>query len=247
MAFLLLLCALVASDAEPIDVFLADMAQSRSNIQAIDARFVQENHTPDEVVIVSGTIRYRRPNQMLYKYEESGDAYLIDGRRAFEYRPHLKQVEVYELEGRPETEALFLGFTEDTSRLKEAYNVELFSPLDDAKDSTGLVLHPKNREEGQVYFEEVKLYLHGKNRLPFKIEIVNDADSQTEIRISDISIANETNSSPFQIDVPEGVKIIVNGQFYETVGPEGKKLPFAPAEPKTEDAPAVSVEELPAP
>jgi len=248
MNALILLAAVTVMSADvSVDEFLDDFAKHRENVEGFEARFTQETKTPDEDIESAGTIVYRKPRRIVYRYDDTGEVYLIDRDRAYEYQPKLEQIESYDLKDRPEAEALFLGFTENPARLKEAYHVAQTEPENAPVDTTALDIRPKDAEEGKTYFQRLRLCLRTEDYIPVQLDIVNDSDSRVIIHFTDIRVNPPIDESKLQIAVPEKTKVILNGTPGETVGPEGKRFPDeTDTQDETRPAP-VAMEDIPNP
>ncbi len=219
-------------DEAAFDGFFAEFAEKRDGIRTLEARFTQESVVPEETLYSAGRLIYVKPKRIVFRYEAPEPTYLIDGLRAYEYEPDLKQVQVYLLEDNPQTEALFLGFDEDTKRLRDAYEVELFEPAEEPEGARGVVLRPKNARDEEAYFEKVTLFLRAEDYLPYRIHIVNDAESHVTIRVADFVVNGASAPAQGQIMLPEGTTIIEDDEIVETVGRGGKLVPEAIAMPE---------------
>ena len=232
MVTILILAAFVgAVENDGFDAFFKDFSAKRDAIQTLEARFEQENKTPEETRVTEGSVVYVNPRRIVFRYEkpEVGATYVIDGYRAYEYIPEIEQVEIHDIGDNPEAEIFFLGFEDNADALRQAYNLELFDPQGTAESAPGatkgLSIRPKPQEDQPVPFKEVRLYLREKDYLPVRIHVINDEDSETLIDISDFRINEPLDPSRAQVEVPRGTKIIENDRLVETVEIEGRRLP----------------------
>lgn len=229
-------------DAESVADFFADFAQSRNGIHLLEADFVQTTVTPDETIVSEGRIVYSRPKRLIFRYDDPELVYMIDRLRAYEYDPEYEQLQIFDLEDRPESEAFYLGFDNNAQRLQEAYIVRLLPPKDPEIYAFALEFVPKENEEDETYFEKITLQLRKGDYLPAEIYIVNDEDSHVEFKISDFKINGEPDPKKTHIFLPEGTMIVDNDTFTGTVGADGLSLPRpgeevnrVESEPLTED------------
>src|SRR5690606_16122690 len=102
--------------------------------------------------------------------------FMLDGLRIYEYDPEFEQLQMYDLEDRPETEALFLGFESEPGRLQEAYDVAV-RPRPGGEPGIELELTPKPVEDEDPLFLGVTLQLRPGDFLPVAIAIRNDEES----------------------------------------------------------------------
>ena len=240
MVAILIFAAFVgAAENDTFDAFFKDFSAKRDDIQTLEARFKQENKTPEETRVTEGSVVYINPRRIVFRYEkpEVGATYVIDGYRAYEYIPEIEQVEIRDIGDNPQAEIFFLGFEDNADALREAYNLELFDPQGTAESAPGatkgLAIRPKPQEDQPVPFKEVRLYLREQDYLPVRILVINDEDSKTLIDISDFRINQPLEPSRAQVELPVGTKIIENDRLVETVEIEGRRVP-APAGAKPE-------------
>ena len=232
MVTILILAAFIAApENDAFDTFFKDFSAKRDDIQTLEARFKQENKTPEETRATGGSVVYVKPRRIVFRYEkpEVGATYVIDGYRAYEYIPEIEQVEIRDIGDNPQAEIFFLGFENNADALREAYNLELFDPQGTAESAPGatkgLAIRPKPQEDQPVPFKEVRLYLREIDYLPVRIHVINDEDSEALIDISDFRINEPLDPSRAQVGVPVGTKIVENDRLVETVDIEGRRLP----------------------
>ena len=208
-----------------VDAFFADFTKKRDAIHSLEARFAQKNISAEETVDSGGSIVYVKPQHIVLRYErpDAGTTYLIHGRRAYEYEPDIKQLQIYKLEENPQTQIFFLGFDDNTQALREGYDVSIFETNDKPIGSRGISLRPKNAASS--HFREVKLYLRDSDYLPYRIHIQNDDESEVETSITDFAINGKLDPDKTRIHLPEGTKIIDDDEVVETVGQKGKIVP----------------------
>ena len=226
--WLIALAFLANAEAEevPVAEFFATFAERRNAIDLIEATFVQTTVTPDEIIVSEGRIVYVRPKRLIFRYDDPQPlVYMIDALRAYEYDPELEQIQIFDLEDRPESEAFYLGFENNVERLQEAYNVRLLPASDPSRYAIALEFKPKTDDENEAYFKKVTLQLRRGDFLPAEIYIVNDEESHVEFRISDFTTNGQPDPEKTHITLPEGTVIIDNDRYAGTVGPEGLRLP----------------------
>jgi len=208
----------------PVADFFATFAERRNSIDLLEATFVQTTVTPDEIDVSEGRIVYARPKRLIFRYDDPPLVYMIDDLRAYEYDPIIEQVQIFDLEDRPVSEAFYLGFENNVERLKEAYHVRLLPPSDPSLYAFALEFEPK-ADDDEAYFDKVTLQLRHDDFLPAEIRIVNDEESHVEFRVSDFKINGSPDPNTTHIILPEGTVIIDNDRYVGTVGPEGLRLP----------------------
>lgn len=240
---LLMAVGAAAADGADVDAFFAEFVKKRDNVITLQARFVQESVVPEETRQTPGTIVYVRPKRIVFRYEAPDPTYLVDDLRVFEYLPDAKQLRILTLEDTPQTEALFLGFDEDTQRLREGYDVALIDTAGEPAGARALHLRPKKGAEEDAPFKECTLYLRAEDYLPYRIEEIGDEDSRITIRITDYAINQAIESGAAQIDLAEGTSVVEADRIVETIGPGGKRVPEAPKIPSLAPRPT----ETPAP
>ncbi|MCP4643329.1 MAG: outer membrane lipoprotein carrier protein LolA [bacterium] len=228
----------LAAAAEPpdFDAFFKDFTEKRDHIESLQAQFTQDSISPDDQYRSMGELRFMKPRRIVFHYDDPELVYIIDMLRVYEYDPFLEQVQTFNLADEPETEALFVGFDTDTKRLREAYDIAFVSPDDVAGATVALQLTPKpvpledpaadgQEAEAPLYFEWVRLYLRGKDYLPVRIQVRNDAETETIIQLDEYRVNGLKAPQAVQVNLPEGTTIVEDEQIVETVGPEGKWIP----------------------
>lgn len=232
------------AQSEDLEAFLKNFAEKRDAVKVMQAQFTQDNVTADDEYRCMGEILYRRPRTLLFRYFDPEVYYLVEGTEVHEYDPELEQMQIHDMSGHSEAEAMFLGFQEDTTRLREAYDLSLFDASEVAGAFEGLELTPKVAGEpggdGVVevpLFERVRLYLREGDLLPIRIRIVKDADSHVTIRVTDIDVSAELDPDAFTLNLPEGTLIVQGEKIVETVGAGGKRVPGRTSSKAEADSP----------
>lgn len=230
----LLVTAAAAATPPDFDAFFEDFAKKRDAIEVIEARFVQRSIVPGEILVSDGTLLYARPRRIVFRTGDPERVTLIDGRRGFEYEPEIRQLAIYALDDQPAADVFFMGFDSDLGAMREAYEVNLFTTDDPERGSRGIQIKPLPESEDAAYFNQVNLYLRDDDYLPYRIHIVNDAESQTILEFTHYVVNGGPAPEDSQIFVPEGVTIVEDGEVIERTGPEGARLPepieFTPGE-----------------
>jgi outer membrane lipoprotein-sorting protein len=228
MTWILALTVLAAGEPpQGFEAFFVEFAKKRDGIHALEARFSQENVSPEETIDSQGSIVYVKPRRIIFRYEKPnpGTAYLLDGNKAYEYEEKVKQLQIYDLENNPQTEVFFLGFNDNTEALRKTYDVGVFTCDDKALGSKGITIRPKKDAQEKEHFREVRIHLRDADFLPSRIHIVNDDESEVFITVSDYKINDKLDPAKTQLTIVEGTKVIQNDEFLETVGPGGKQVP----------------------
>lgn len=213
------------NDAASAADFFTDFAKSRDGIQMLEAAFVQTIVTPDDIEVSEGRIVYARPKRLIFRYSDPELVYMIDMLRAYDYDPELEQLQIYDLEDRPESEAFYLGFENNARRLQEAYTMRLLPPKDPELYAFTLEFVPKDDDREEAYFQKITLQLRKGDFLPAEIYIVNDEESHVEFKISDFKINGDPDPRKTHIHLPEGTVIVDNDVYTGTVGADGLSLP----------------------
>lgn len=217
-----------AEPLPPVEDFLKQFAERRKGVTALHADFTQDNNTGGEVDSVAGTIFYANPRRIIFRYPKAELTYVFDDLRVYEYDAAAQQVQTHELQDDPQTEALFLGFGEDVSRLPLAYDISLFTPDSTECGSMGVSLRPKKaREEGGA-FQEVRLYLQGENYLPCRVRIINDEDSTVTIDVRNLRVNPPYEPEETQVKLAPGTKILREDMLQGEVPAEGMLVPEEP-------------------
>jgi outer membrane lipoprotein-sorting protein len=242
-------CSLLAlafcanTDDAALAEFLQEFSERRGDVQNVQAVFVQNEISPDDIVKSEGMLVYVSPRRILFRYADPAIVYLIDALRVYEYDAEFEQVQAFDLKNDPEAEALFLGFGGDPERLREAYDLSLSDAEPGACGTRVLTLTPRSPDTEDVpqedlyddaiassLFIEARLTLSGDDMLPCRIEIINDSENRVIIDVLKYSVNEPIEPGADRLELPEGTRIIENEELTETVGPEGAVLPREPAE-----------------
>jgi len=211
--------------------FFEGFAKNRDAIQTLQAHFTQETITPDETLTTTGTIVYTNPKRLVFRYDDPALVYIIEGNRFYDYDPEIEQLQIFNIEDRPEAEAFFLGLSKDTDRLQEAYTIQLLPPVDPKRAGASLQLLPRQKEGEEPLFERIILQLDPEHFLPSQIHIVSDEESEVLYVLDAFTINEPLSLENTHIFLLEGTDIIRDDEFVETVGPGGKYMPEASPEP----------------
>lgn len=239
---------LATPDTPDFDAFFKEFAEKRAHVKVLEAEFTQTTILPEETLRTTGVIRFAQPRRFVIRTEEPRRETLLENRRGYEHEADLEQVLIFDIENSAEASIFFLGFDNDTAALREAYQVELFKVLDNDDGPHGLLIKPKPGDDAGL-FQEVSLYLRAEDMLPYRIHIVNDAESTVILDMTEVKVNHQEVPVAPDIFVPEGTKIVQNDRVVETVGPGGKRLPeaFRVEVPVSESTPLDPVAPDPAP
>jgi len=217
--------SVLAESLPDLEEFVEEFQEKRADVQTLEAQFRQHNFTAEDRFTNEGELLYIRPRRLLFRYTEPPVTYAVDDLMVYEYDADLAQVQQMRLEDHPETEALFLGFESDLTRLQEAYAVSLFTPDEDECGSIGLRLEPEvDAEEAPGFFEEAWLYLREEDYIPCRIHLVNPDGSQVLIEIPDPEVNVKLTPRETSLWVPEDTRIVPEQGPVETAGAEGRWL-----------------------
>ena len=236
---LILLSSVAAADTS-IEEFFTAFKEKRDAIQFLEASFVQETISPEEHRRIQGMLAYVKPRRILYRYYGDPEvAYVVDDDRYYEYLSDLKQVEIFNVKDRPETEVLLLGFDNDTQRLRKDYDIAFIDAADPKQGKTAIELRPKADAEDAPAFEWIRINLRDVDLLPYRIEVKNDPETRMVFQVSRLITNDPASADKARFLAPEGTTIIDANESVETVGPGGKylpppmKLPAPPSAPET--------------
>lgn len=226
---LLSLLLLIASQAtaqldDDIDLFFKTFKEKRDGIESLEAKFTQTTQLPEEELITQGILRYSKPRRILFLTEEPEHALLMDGRQGYEYDADIRQMTMFYVEDHPRANIFFLGFDNNTEALRAAYDLTLLIS-DDPRGRQGIRITPRPGTEEEDYFLQVNLYLRDSDFFPYRIHIVNDAESQLFIDVKEISTLNAQDHETPRIFLPEGVTIVAEERVVDIVGEGGRYVP----------------------
>jgi len=257
-AALLVSLALIAAPPEDFDTFFANFVEKRAGVEILQADILEETAQYGGVTSRRGTLIFGKPRRIIFRYEGDEPSMMIDDRRVYEFDPFEEQLQVIDIEDSLEASLFFLGFDSDPKALKEAYDVRLFSVKSD-QGQRGIEIRPYKEDINAVSFVSVSIYLRDSDYLPYRIEIEIDDDTRLVTEISNHNVNAAIEPSLTQLRIPAGTRVIENNEVTIRSVPDGGLLvpesPLAvatapsptPAPAPVENAPAVAVQELPAP
>ena len=201
------------------------LSESRAQLATLEAEFTQLTITPDEDITSKGTIVYQKPKRIIFRYDEPPIAYMIDKKHAYEFDAELEQLLIFNIEGRPEAEAFFLGLESDSEVLKNSYTLRALAPENPERDAIALELIPKPLEDQEPIFEKVTMQLRKGDYLPMKIDIINDETSNVIFTVSNFKPNAHLPMERSHIFAPELTDVLLNDEIFELVGEDGAYFP----------------------
>ena len=235
MGFAVLAAFAGAAHADEFTEFFETFAEKRDAIDILSARFEQKTISPDDIVTSFGTITYVSPRRLIFSYDgEEGDGvsqvFVIDDDRYYQYDAETLQLQIFDIDDRPEVEAFFLPFENDTARLRDAYTVRLLEGLESDDGVPRVYLAPNPTENGDVAFEAVTISLGEQDFLPTDILIMNDEESSVRIAVREYALNADTGEHAGRIHVPANVDVIENDTYVTTTNEAGMWIPRAMAD-----------------
>ncbi|MFP6597277.1 MAG: outer membrane lipoprotein carrier protein LolA [Candidatus Hydrogenedentota bacterium] len=209
-------------------------SEERDEIQSMQARFTQMTMTPDEDIASEGSIVYVNPKRIIFRYDESDSAgpitYMIDQSNAYEFDEELEQILVYDIEGRPEADAFFLGLDSDSKQVQEAYDMKLLPAENFERDAFALELVPIIKDDIEPIFQKVTLQLRKGDFLPTEIYIINDEDSNVLFKLSGFVLNEDLACDRSNVFVPENTDVVIDDIALDPVGKGGRFFPSTSSE-----------------
>jgi len=215
-------------------------SEERDEIRSMQARFTQLTMTPDEDITSEGTIVYVNPRRIIFRYNESDSAgpitYMIDQSNAYEYDEELEQILVYDIHGRPEADAFFLGLESDPKQVLEAYELKLLPAENPEQDAFALELVPIPIDDVEPIFQKVTLQLRKGDYLPTAIHIINDEDSNVVFKLDAFVLNQDLPKKISSLFVPENTDVIIDDVALDPVGESGRFFPEPAVSEEPEDS-----------
>jgi outer membrane lipoprotein-sorting protein len=247
LSAILALAALAAAETPEFEAFFKEFQTKRATIHAVAANFSEESHLPEETYTAAGRLFFAQPRRLLRNtLTPDKSVLLLDGRYAYQYEEEVKQCVIHDLKDQPESRILFLGFDGDLEALRKAYDVSLFAAAgDEAREGKyGILVKPYAEDLDTALFVEARFYLRDADYLPWRIQVVHDEHTHTDLRITDYRINPALDPAETQVLLPEGTSVIENDRIVLTVGPGGKRYPESAPPPREPERPAVDVRPL---
>ena len=114
------------------------LSEGREQLTTLEADFKQVTMTDDEDIKSTGTITYVKPKRIIFRYAEPPIEYMIDKNHAYEFDAELEQILIFNIEGRPEAEAFFLGLESNTELLQKSYTIRALPPENAERDAVAV-------------------------------------------------------------------------------------------------------------
>ena len=132
---------------------------------------------------------------------------------------------IFDVAGRPEAEAFFLGLESNTKQLEKSYTVTALAPKNPERDAVALQLLPKPVEGQEPIFAKVTMQLRKGDYLPTRIDIINDELSSVTFTITDFKLNETLPQKLSHIFTPELTDVVFNDDVLDAVGEEGAYFP----------------------
>ena len=186
---------------------LTKMEGAGKGIKAMQADFRQVRiyFLFDERRESAGTIYYKKPDKMLWRYKKpDNNSIYINGKRALMYLPDIKQVQKISLLKDRKTESLLIGFGNTANEIKRNFSVKLLP----GKDNLYILELTPKTEELSSHFLRLRLTLDAKNWLPVRSERFEVGGDKTVFTFSNVKINVPMKDGLFEFTVPEDVEVV---------------------------------------
>jgi len=198
-----------ASDAANLDTaaVLKKMEEAGTRFTTLQADFRQERVYAlfDEKRESSGTIFYKKPGAMLWKYNPPDNTMIyLKERRALMYLPDIKQVQKISLAQDRKTETLLIGFGNTSEEITRNFTVAS-SPGE--KGCYTLDLTPRT-DELASHFQRLRLVIDGERWLPVRSERFERGGDRTIFTFSNFKVGLTLKDELFDFKVPKGVEVV---------------------------------------
>lgn len=207
LAALGLSCAAGLSSELDADGVLARMEEAGKDLKTLKAGFRQERTYAlfDEKRGSSGTILYKKPGKMLWKYAKpDGNLIYITGKKALMYLPDIKQVQKISLLKDRKTESLLIGFGNTAEEIKRNFDVRLAG----SREGTyTLELVPKT-EDISSHLLRLEISIDGKSWLPARSVRFEPGGDRTAFTFTDVTTNLPVEDAAFEFTVPDGVEVV---------------------------------------
>ena len=201
--------SLRAANAADLDTnsILKKMEEAGKQFTTLQADFRQERTYAlfDEKRASSGTIFYKKPGAMLWKYDLPDNTVIsIKGRRAVMYLHDIKQVQKIYMARDRKTESLLIGFGNTAEEITRNFTV---ASAPGEKGYYTLDLTPKT-DEIASHFQRLRLVIDGKNWLPARSERFEQGGDKTIFAFSNFKVGLTLKDEIFDFKIPQGVEVV---------------------------------------
>lgn len=209
IAILIAIASLRAAHAADPDVdsILKKMEEAGKKFTTLQADFRQERTYAlfDEKRASTGTIFYKKPGAMLWKYDPPDNTVIsIKGRRAVMYLPDIKQAHKISLASDRKTESLLIGFGNTAEEITRNFTV---ASAPGEKGHYTLDLTPK-ADELASQFQRLRLVIGEKNWLPVRSERFERGGDKTVFSFSNFKVGLDLKDEIFDFKIPQGAEVV---------------------------------------
>ena len=190
-----------------VEDVLAGMERAGKSLTTLkcDFRQVRVYSLFDEKRESSGTIYYKRPERMLWRYAapDSSEIY-INGERALMYLPDIRQVQRISLLKDRKTRSLLIGFGNSAVEIRRNFSARL---LRSGGETYTIELTPKagTKSSGMLRLE---MTVDGKSWLPVKTIRFEPGGDRTIFTFSNVKTNVPLKDSLFEFRIPEGTEVV---------------------------------------
>ncbi|MCX6356491.1 MAG: outer membrane lipoprotein carrier protein LolA [Candidatus Aureabacteria bacterium] len=201
--------AVIADAGEGVstEAILKKMESAGKTLSCLKADFTQVRTYAlfDEKKESSGTILYKKPGMMVWKYNApDNSAIYIKGKSALMYLPDINQVQKVSLAQDRKTESLLIGFGNTAEEITRNFT---------ARSSTEpggchlLELTPKS-EELKSQFQKLRLSIDPKRWVPVRSERFEQGGDRTVFTFSRVMTDVVLKDDLFEFTAPKGAEIV---------------------------------------
>jgi len=207
-----------AAGMRPVDAF-TDLQRAHADLYELSASFVHTREVPlfDEKITSSGTLFYRKPDQLLLQYTEPDSSrVLISGGLIWLYYPSLQQAHRYKIDPEVALPGVFLGFGGSSEGVEERFDVETMPPGRESGFITDrIVLRPRGETDLAGEVQSIELVIRRESHLPVRCEFWEVSGDHTLFEFSDYTRNPDLDSALFLFSPPEGTEVFeVEGESW---------------------------------
>ena len=164
-----------------------------------------------EKEIATGKIYFSKPAHIRWNYiSPSEKEVVLTEKRAWVYIPNIKQVQLFNVEGKVKYDSLPIGLRGPSQDLDKNYRVDITPVKEEDEESLFLMeLIPRKDTTAALYYTYIRLWLRKDKWIPAeKIELKEVAGDITIYELKNILINAKLPSRLFKYSFPADVEVV---------------------------------------
>jgi outer membrane lipoprotein carrier protein len=168
-----------------------------------------------EKEVATGALYFSKPARIRWDYiSPSKKEVVLTEKKAWVYIPNIKQVQLFNVEGKVKYESLPIGLRGPSQDLNKNYQVTIAPAKGGDEGSLFLMeLIPRKHTTAALYYTSIKLWLREGRWIPAeKIELKEVAGDSSLFELKNIVINTKLSAKLFKFNFPADVEVVDHSQ-----------------------------------